>query len=142
MDPFSAVAFAGTILTFVDFSWTLIKGSYEVYQSVTGATVKNAHINDVISHLRSVSEDLDGTPTGDSKHEKALRKLAAECSELSTELMTLLTKLKRSEEKNMVWSSLRAKWASMRKSSDVASMLERLHDYRSEIMLRLNLMLR
>ncbi|KAK3360994.1 hypothetical protein B0T24DRAFT_643303 [Lasiosphaeria ovina] len=142
MDPFTAVSFAATILAFVDFSWGLAKGTYEVYQSATGQTVENVHINDVISDLRSVSEDLDGTPSGDSKHEKALRRLAAECSELSAELMALLKKLKRSEKKNSVWGSLRVKWASIRKAADVESILDRLREYRSEIMLRLSLMLK
>ncbi|KAK0716213.1 hypothetical protein B0H67DRAFT_645858 [Lasiosphaeris hirsuta] len=79
--------------------------------------------------------------TGDSKHEKALRRLAAECSELSVELMSLLKKLKRHEKKNSVWGSLRVKWASIRKASDVESMVESLREYRSEIMLRLILMM-
>jgi hypothetical protein len=142
MDPFSAVGFAGTIITFVDFSWKLIKGTCEVYQSLSGQTVENACLNDVIADLRSVSEDLDGAPTGNSKHARALQKLAAMCLDLSRDLMKLLKELKRGERKNSVWRSLQVKWMSMRKAGEVESLAERLSEYRSEIMLRLSLMLR
>lgn len=142
MDPVSAVGFAASILTFIDFSWNLITGSCEVYRSATGMTIENAHTSDVINDLRGVSEDLEGGILGNSKHEKALIRLASECSELADELMNLLKKLKRDEKKKSMWSSLQVKWASMRKADEVTAMIERLREFRSEIMLRLSLMLR
>ncbi|KAK4463658.1 hypothetical protein QBC42DRAFT_265318 [Cladorrhinum samala] len=141
MDPLTAVAFAGTIITFVDFSWSLLTGTYDVYGSSTGMTQQNARINDIISDLRDVSADLEGGLPVNSKHEKALRDLAAECSELAEELAALLKRLKRDEKKNSLWSSLKVKWASLMKAGDVEDMMERLWDYRSQIMLRLSLIL-
>ena len=141
MDPLTAVAFAGTIITFVDFSWSLLTGTYDVYGSSTGMTQQNARINDIISDLRDVSADLEGGLPVNSKHEKALRDLAAECSELAEELAALLKRLKRDEKKNSLWSSLKVKWASLMKAGDVEDMMERLRDYRSQIMLRLSLIL-
>ncbi|KAK3984996.1 vegetative incompatibility HET-E-1 protein [Cladorrhinum sp. PSN332] len=141
MDPLTAVAFAGTIITFVDFSWSLLTGTCDVYRSSTGMTQQNARIGDVIKDLRDVSDDLEEVPAGNSKHEKALRNLAQDCSELATELIDLLKKLRRTDKKNTVWSSFKVKWASLMKADEMEDMSERLRDYRSEIMLRLNLML-
>ncbi|KAK4224836.1 hypothetical protein QBC38DRAFT_286350 [Podospora fimiseda] len=141
IDPLTAFAFAGTVITFVDFSWSLLIGTCDVYRSPTCMTQENARIGDIIHHLRDITADLEATPTGNSKHDKALRNLANDCSELATKLMDLLKKLKRNEKKNSIWSSLKVKWASLRKAGDVEDMVERLRDYRSEIILRLNLML-
>ena len=125
MDPLTAIAFAGTVLTFVDFSWKVLTGTCDVYQSAKGMTEQNAQISDVIAELRSVSEDLDEAPSGNNKHEKALRHLAAECSKLAGELMELLKKLKRGDKKNSLWSSFRVKLVSMRKAHEVEDMVER-----------------
>lgn len=122
MDSLSTVAFAGTIITFVDFSWSLLTGTYDVYRSSTGITQQNARINDIISDLRDVSADLKGGLPVNSKHGKALRDFASECSELAEELAALLKKLKRDEKKNSLWSSLKVKWASVIKAGDVEDM--------------------
>lgn len=142
MDPLSAIAFAGTILAFVDFSWKVLTGTCDVYQSAKGMSEQNVQISDVIDELRSVAEDLDEAPSGNNKHEKALRRLGSECSELAGELMGLLKKLKRGDKKNSLWSSFRVTLRSMRKAHDVEDMMERLVEYRSEITLRLTGLLR
>lgn len=54
--------------------------------------------------------------------------------------MNLLKKLKRGDKKNSLWSSFRLKILSMREAHEVEDMMERLSEYRSEIMLRLTLL--
>ena len=58
MDPLTAVGFAANILAFIDFSWNVVKESYEIYQSATGATQENTHIETVISDLGAASQWL------------------------------------------------------------------------------------
>lgn len=36
MDPASADGLASSIMAFIDFSWKLVQGSYQVYNSATG----------------------------------------------------------------------------------------------------------
>jgi hypothetical protein len=60
MDPVTAVGFAASILNFIDFSWNLVQGSYEVYKSASGTTAENAHISTVLEDLREVTEELYG----------------------------------------------------------------------------------
>jgi hypothetical protein len=140
MDPVTAVGFASSILTFIDFSWSLVTGAYEVYKSTTGTTSENAHISTVIDDLQEITESLSSNVGGNAKHDKALCKLADNCHDLSQDLSKILQKLKVTE-KNSKWQSLKVKWASMRKEKELASIEKRLDGYRSQIFIRLNIML-
>jgi hypothetical protein len=141
MDPVTAVRFAASILTFVDFSWSLVKGTYEVYNSTTGTTSENAHVGNVLIDLQAVAEGLRSDFGGRTENERALYTLAKNCYRLSQDLAGILAKLKVTE-KNSKWQSLKVKWASMRKEKEVASIEKRLDRYRSQILVRLNFMLR
>ncbi|KAH8804493.1 hypothetical protein F5884DRAFT_754102 [Xylogone sp. PMI_703] len=140
MDPITALNLASTILTFIDYATKIVTGTYEVYKSVTGTTEENAHIDAVIGDLREATDDLDSTLVGKTKHEKALKELASRCEALSDELSGLLKKLAVSGG-HSTWKSLKAKIKSMHKEKGVAGMEKRLGEYRSEILLRLTLML-
>ena len=102
MDPITAVGFASSILQFIDFSWGLVTGTYEVYKSVTGTTAENAHISTVINDLESVTDGLIPDIRGKTKHEKELCKLAEKCHSLSQDLSKILKKLQVTE-KNSKW---------------------------------------
>ncbi|KAE8440326.1 hypothetical protein EG329_008775 [Mollisiaceae sp. DMI_Dod_QoI] len=140
MDPVTAIGLASSLITFVDFSWSLVAGAHEIYTSVNGTTSEHDHINNVIEDLQELSDDLGTGALGDSKHEKALKRLAFQCSELSDELLGILRKL-RVTEKNSKWKAIKAKWGSMRKRDEISSIRERLGEYRSQILLHLNMML-
>jgi NACHT NTPase-like protein len=142
MDALTAVGFAANLIAFVDFAWDLVSGAAELYKSPTGRTIKNAHVENVISDLQDVTDDLDTGSLGDSKEAKRLRRLASSCNELAEELLALLKRLRLDGNKNRPWASLIVKWRNMRKANEVASMEERLREYRSEILLQLNIMLR
>ncbi|KUL88478.1 hypothetical protein ZTR_05452 [Talaromyces verruculosus] len=141
MDPVSAVTFAATILTFVDFSWNLVKGSYQVYQSATTTTTDDARLSTILADLENVTDNLQYNITGSSPHLEDLRQLAAGCAEVSRELSSILEKLKR-KEGNKVWRSLEATWRHMRKEKEVAAIEGRLNTYRLQLLLRLNLIFR
>ena len=141
MDPVSAVSFAATILTLVDFSWTLVKGSYQVYKSATNTTTDDARLSIILADLENVTDNLQYNITGNSPHLEDLRQLAAGCAEVSQELSSILEKLKR-KEGNKVWRSLEATWRHMRKEKEVAAIEERLNTYRLQLLLRLNLIFR
>jgi len=140
LDPITALGFAASILTFIDFSWHLVTGTYEVYQSADGTTIDNARIEKVINDLQSVSDDLYSDKLESSKHASALKELAEECSSLSKKLLKILKTLKQ-QGGNSLWKSFKGKWASMRKADEISSMVDRLRDYRSEILIRLSLII-
>jgi arginyl-tRNA synthetase len=141
MDPIIALGLASNILTFVDYATKIMTGTYEVYKSVTGTTEENAHIDTIIGDLRKVTDDLDSDLVGETKHERALKELASKCEKLSDELLRLLEKLIVSGN-HSTWKSLKVKIKSMRKEKELAGMEKRLGEYRSQILLRLTLMLK
>ena len=47
-----AVGLASGIITFIDISYKIVRGSYEIYTSATGATTDNVHVG-------TVAEDLE-----------------------------------------------------------------------------------
>ncbi|KAH0545108.1 hypothetical protein FGG08_000720, partial [Glutinoglossum americanum] len=129
-----------SILTFIDFSWNVVQGTYEVYSSASGTTAENAHISTVLKDLQETTEGLHSDLKTDNKYAKQLSKLAKNCLGLSRELTTILEKL-RVKERNSRWQAVKATWASMRKEKVVASIEKRLGEYRAGIVLCLNLML-
>jgi hypothetical protein len=140
MDPITAVGFAANIIDFIDFSWNLVHGTYEVHMSASGTTAENAHISTIIEDLQGVTEGLNSDLRLGGKYAKQLSKLAGNCLELSRDLTKILEKL-RVKEKNSTWQAVKISWESMRKEKTVASIEKRLGIYRSEIVLRLNVML-
>jgi hypothetical protein len=78
MVPITAVGFAASILNFIEFSSTLVRGTYELYHSASGMTAENAHISNVIADLYEVSEELHFRCKVDDKdwYVKAFSKLA------------------------------------------------------------------
>jgi hypothetical protein len=141
MDPITAVGFAASILQFIDFSWGVITGTYEIYKSTTGSTYENAHISTIVDDLERATDGLISDVEGKTKNEKELCKLADKCHDLSQDLLKILKQLQVSE-KNSKWQSLKVKVASMRKEKEIASIEGRLDRYRSQILVRLNFMLR
>jgi hypothetical protein len=141
MDPITALSLACTILTFIDYANRIVTGTYEVFQSATGTTDENAHIDTIIDDLHKVTADLDSDLVGKSKHGKALKGLASKCEKLSDDLLHLLEKLTVSGN-HSTWKGLKVKITSMRKEKEIAGMEKRLGEYRLQILLRLTLILK
>ena len=139
MDPVTCIGLAASILTFIDFSSSLVRGSYEVYKSSTGTTAENAHISNVVDDLNELVSGLETDLVGETKHEKALVKLAEQCQGLAGELVYLLGKLRANGESR--WEAVKVKWKSMRNEKNVAHVEQRLRDYRSEISVRMGVMI-
>jgi flagellar motility protein MotE (MotC chaperone) len=140
MDPVTAIGLASSILSFIDFSWSLVSGAKELYESGRKRTKENADISNIIDDLDEYSLELTIGGEGASKHEKALRELAKNCNTLSKELVKILQKLQTT--KDTMWQSLKVTWESMRKADDVASIESRLGKYRAQMNTRLLALLR
>jgi hypothetical protein len=150
MDPITAVGFAASILTFINFGYEIVTGTLEIAKS--GSTAENIHVSAVIGDLHDVVKSLSpppsnpsGNPVGKpatmSVHEKALKGLAEKCQELSNELVTLLENLSITPGSSL-WKSARVTLRNMRKKGKVADLENRLDKYRSEMLVRIVLMLK
>lgn len=141
MDPILAVSLAANILAFIDLANKVVTGTYEVYQSTSGATEENAHVDTVVEDLREITANLTTAVPGKSKNEIVLKDLASNCEIVSGKLQALLSTLKVSGN-HTTWKSLVIKLRSLRKETDIARMEKQLSDYRAQILTRLTIMLR
>ncbi len=140
MDPVMAIGFASSILTFIDFSWSLVRGTYEISSSATGATIENTHIGNVVDDLYEVTEELKNGFKASDKHERAIARLGNHCVALSKDLQEVVVKLKAKDDSK--WESLKTKLKSMRKEKEIIAIEKRLSEYKAEILLRLSFIMR
>ncbi|KAM7190183.1 hypothetical protein V8F20_009805 [Naviculisporaceae sp. PSN 640] len=140
MEALAAVGLASAILTFIDAAVKVVTGTYEVYQSSSGATTENVHIKTIVEDLQDFTSALSLTNVGRTRHEIALKDLASKCETVSSNLQRLLDSLGRSGQ-HTTWASLKVKIKSMRKEKEIAGMEKQLVDYRGQILARLTLML-
>ena len=139
MDPITAVGFAASILTCIEFGYKLTTGTLEVLK--TGNLKDNTHISIVINDFRAVVKPLSRPPTGKSEHEVALQELSKNCQEVSQRLSELLEMLK-IDPKSSTWKSARVALRSMRNKGKIGDLEELLNRYRGQIMTRLALILK
>jgi hypothetical protein len=154
MDPITAVGFAASILTFIEFGYEIVTGTLEIAKS--GSTSENIHVSVVIGDLHEVVKSLSPPPSNSSTiplgnlpgkssamsgHERALERLAEKCQELSNELVTLLENLSIAPGSSL-WASARVSLRNMRKKGKIADLENKLDKYRSEILVRIVLMLK
>lgn len=59
MDPVSEIGLASAIITFIEFSWTLVQGTGDIYRSPTGSSRENASISTVIADLEEATRSID-----------------------------------------------------------------------------------
>jgi len=93
MDPITAIGLASSIVAFIDFSWSLLTGAKELYESGRRRTKENARISSIVNDLNEYALELTIGGEGASKHEKALRALAKDCCVVSEDLVKILKKL-------------------------------------------------
>jgi hypothetical protein len=87
-----------------------------------------------------LTADLEIDIPGKSKHEKALKELSFKCEKVAKELLQLLKRL-RVDGNHSTWKSLKAAINTMRKDKEITGLEKRLGEYRSQILVRLTMML-
>ncbi len=121
MDPLTALSLAGIIIQFVDFGSRILKGSHQIYESVTGALPANEELelrtrdlSDLIIKLQRPLQAGDGSVTSDHTTLKPLQSLCNACSLVAKELLGRLEGLK-VEGKHKAWKSfghaIKAEWS-------------------------------
>jgi hypothetical protein len=142
MDPFTAIAFASSILQFVDFSTKLISGAREIYFSVSVQTEENRSVESITSEMRSLASKLSFPANSrQSEDEKSLSRLAGECKIVADQILDLLSRIKPKDPKSIrqsAWSALKNKLHEREK----AELESRLQNCRSQLGLQLNFLMR
>lgn len=139
MDPVTAIGLASAVISFIEFSWGLVRGAEEVYRSPSGVTADNASLTTIIADLKDAASGIRTDLQGRNKHEQALVALACDCEAVSKELLQILSSLKRHDESKR--QAIKVTLRSIRKEKKILSIEKRLSEFRSEIVFRLNMIL-
>jgi hypothetical protein len=140
MDPLAAIGLANNIVAFVEFASKIITGAHEVYSSATGTTSNNADMALVIGDVRAMTRRLHVVkPVTDD--DIALQDLVVKCQELSTDLISTLSRLQTKDPKSKT-ASMRVAWRAMRSKDKVESLEKRIERYRAQILDRILIMMR
>lgn len=140
MDPISVLGVVSAVITFIDFSRTLVTGAKELYQNPDGTVDTNADLK-AAQHLHQISTGLCTEFPGDSDAEKQIRAIANDCYEESKTLINLLEKFRVRQKTNKLLLSLKRSWQMWRTRSDVKKSKDRLREYQSQMMIYFMLML-
>ncbi len=138
MDPLTALGLAANILAFIDAGYSLVQSAVEVHNAVSGTTADTADLLETITRLESVSGELK-TSVGASREHGKLADLTQGCYSLSQELLRTLRSL-RVDKHGSKRQSLAVAWQTWRKQSEIGSIRRRLDEYRSQIILEINLL--
>lgn len=138
MDPLTAIGLVSNILSFIDFSARLLKGAKEVYDSQHGVLEENRNRETIVREMQRMSTRMLVSESSEKANDDStLGILAAECRGLSTELISLLEKIKPDDSGSKAQSFLSA----MRNrvyNSERESLEARLNDCRAQLHLELS----
>lgn len=142
LDPFSAIGLAGNVVHFLAFGTKLISESHNIYASAIGATTGNIELELIYTDLEDLTKALED-PDPNSGHavsinEAELRKLSASCVKVANELLTTVKLLKVDKNcKHRKWRSFRQALKFVWKQSDIDGLQARLGEFRSQLTLRI-----
>lgn len=99
LDPLTALALAGNIMQFVEFSGKIISGSSELFQSSSGVLKSNEALEAITKDLVAMTSKLGQLDLDDQSHllieeDQALQDLCRSCTSVADELLLRLNKLK------------------------------------------------
>lgn len=138
MDPLTAIGLVSNILSFIDFSVRLLRGAKEVHDSQHGVLEENRSREAIMREMQRMSTRMlvSGSPEKADEH-SSLNVLATECRELSTQLISLLEKIK-PKRSGSTTQSLASALRNKIYDSERASLEARLSDCRAQLHLELS----
>lgn len=145
LDPLSALGLAAAIVQFVDFSSSVLKGGYDAYRSVEGATQDNVDLEQLTQSLYNFQSRLTAQSNATAKgaDQIALEELSTKCQNLARELLQLLSDLKvKSKGLVRTWDSFRQACCAVWNKKKIARLEGLLDDIGSQINSRLIYMIR
>ncbi|KAK5652264.1 hypothetical protein OQA88_10612 [Cercophora sp. LCS_1] len=133
MDPVTAVGLASGVVAFVTFSTSLVKGAVKIHEALDGVLDENRNRESIAVEMKRFAARLlapdDQRLAGE---ERQLCVLAAECRDLSTKLVELLSRIKPKDTESVsqsLWSALKNKVH----DKERANLEERLDYCRSQL---------
>ncbi|KAF4830835.1 hypothetical protein CGCTS75_v005584 [Colletotrichum tropicale] len=109
MTPVEIIGLVSAVITFVDFAAENIAIAQEISKSGTAAKKENAELEKRVSLLQMQIDNVRQSTKGSQNdiHGVELLNLADEYHDLTTRLLTLLSELKSTKKRHVVWKSVK-----------------------------------
>lgn len=138
MDPLTAIGLVSNILSFIDFSARLIKSAKEAHDSQHGVLEENRSREAVVREMQRMSTRMLVSGSSEKADDNSsLSVLATECRQLSTQLISLLEKIK-PKDPGSTTQSLASALRNKIYDSERASLEARLNECRAQLHLELS----
>ena len=139
MDPLSAVSLAGTVVQLLDFGIKLVAKASEIYDSASGAEVRNIELDAIAQNLISLNRRVKNRaakfhPYSTSEDEEALAVMMEKCSDIGEELIAAIQKAK-VQGTHKGWKSVRQALKSVLGLDKVQDLYNRLKQYREQVVI-------
>ncbi|KAI1751255.1 hypothetical protein F4782DRAFT_506441 [Xylaria castorea] len=133
MDPISALNFASSIVTFVDFAAKLISAATVIFRSKEGASTENLGIENVYAKLEDLSAQLGSStcprqlsPSSQFGDVLAVQELSVACKQDCREMIDALQALKVRGKNFRLWRSVKAAFKAELGKQKIAAIESRL----------------
>jgi hypothetical protein len=137
MDGLSALSVAASVAQFIEFTYSLVTKSKEIYTSAHGAPLQQVEMEAAIKRLIELSERIKTAPlqkSGLVVQDQALASICQGCTTISNQLLAKLNKLKIEDgEKHRGYRSFRQALKSVWAKGSIDEMAARLKAFRSEM---------
>ena len=146
MDPLSALSVATSVVQFVDFTTSIISGSYQIYKSGSKEIERNAELKEVMRKLVSLNGGLEQSlhikalTANLSRTDQELMGLCKDCNSVGGELIIVLQKLRM--RKHDKWSSVKSALCTIWTQNDIDVLQRRVDGFRQQIALHILVALR
>lgn len=140
MDPASAIGVTSAVLSFVDFSYKIVRGAVHIYGDASSKVNHDWEAPELVAQKMQSLARLLGPPAATSqcltRDESEISELAASCEALAKELAGKFESLKpknAGSKRQCLWAATKAAF----KASDTEDLEKRLENCRSQLQLHL-----
>ena len=147
MDPVSALGVAATVVQFVDFTISLVSGTYKIYNSASYNRDENFDLKTITTSLNELNSDLRHslTPVASthklSPRNEAIDTLCKECTKVAEKLLSALNGLS-GQTKCKLWGSFQQALRTIWSQEEIQSLKKRLDTFRHQISMQILALLR
>ena len=126
MDPASAIGVTSAVITFLEFSWKVVRNAKEIYDSADGCSNDNLTREAIAKSMHGFSRKLQPPdPSAISPEYQGICKLSSECQSISSEILKISDSLKIGEARSR-YNALRTGLKAWRFRNDLIQLEERL----------------
>lgn len=142
-----ALSTAACVIQFLDFTCGLVARAVAIHESSAGYTVDHVELSNITEELSQSSDNIAKSLETDNqqrqltRNEAALKTMAADCQDITKELLTTLDRLK-CKGRRTVWKSFGHAIRSVLKEKELQSLERRLDRFRQQMLINLLVTLR